>query len=200
MNEWLQLVGMKTPFSSKILRKVTEPFFEDEKILFNVTSSIISFFFDLEDFRRDSMGGEVRITGREGMDAHFAFEVEAFLVVGRLGEVKYDVFDSLFKGGWIETLVGAWCDLLLGLKDEWEVTLDAKADATNVDAIIETFFDFEEGSLVESGEITAGSADLFAGDGVMILVEGSSSNLDRSSSLYETFLGVMKLIGWIFLE
>ena len=100
MNEGLQLEGMRIPFSFKILQKVTEPFFEDEKILFNVTSSsIISFFFDLEDFRHDSMGSEVRIVGKEGMDAHFAFEVEAFLVVGRLGKVKYDAFDSLFKGG-----------------------------------------------------------------------------------------------------
>ena len=45
------------------------------------------------------MGGEVRIAGNDGIDAHFTFEVEAFLVVGRLGEVRCDSFDSLFKGG-----------------------------------------------------------------------------------------------------
>ena len=49
-------------------------------------------------------------------------------------------------------LVGAWCDLLFGLNDEWEVALDAKVDAANADVIMETFFDFEEGSLEESSE------------------------------------------------
>ena len=64
------------------------------------------------------------------MDAHFTFEVEAFLVVGRLGEVKHDAFDSLFKGGQIDTPLGARWDLLLGLNDECDAALEAKLRAT----------------------------------------------------------------------
>ena len=60
-------------------------------------------------------------------------------------------------------LIGARWDLLLGRNDECEVALDSKVDATNADAIIETFFDFEDGSFKELGVITAGFADLSAG-------------------------------------
>ena len=47
---------------------------------------------------------------------------------------------------------GAWCDLIFGLNDEWEVVLDDKVDETNDDVTMETFFNFEEGSLEESSE------------------------------------------------
>ena len=48
--------------------------------------------------------------------------------------------------------VGVQWDLLLRLKDEREVALDAKVDETNADANVETFFDFEEGSIEKSSE------------------------------------------------
>ena len=59
--------------------------------------------------------------------------------------------------------LGAWWDLLLGLNDECDAALEAKVDATNADATIETFFDFKEGSLEESGEVTASSVGSSAG-------------------------------------
>ena len=36
---------------------------------------------------------------KEGVDAHFTLEIDAFLVVVRLGKTKYDAIDSLFKVG-----------------------------------------------------------------------------------------------------
>ena len=62
-------------------------------------SFTISLFFCAEGSRCDSAGVAVRIGGKEGDDAHFTFEVDALLKVGMLGEVKYDAFDSFFKGG-----------------------------------------------------------------------------------------------------
>ena len=91
---------MIIPFSSKILQKVKELFFEDEKMLFIVNSSFaVAFFFGRWGSRHDSIGNTVRIWGKERVDAHFTFEVDAFLGVERLGEVKYDAFNSLFKWG-----------------------------------------------------------------------------------------------------
>ena len=59
----------------------------------------ISFFFSVKGSRHDSAGGIVRIWRKEGVDAHFALEIDAFLEVGRLGESNYDAFDFLYKGG-----------------------------------------------------------------------------------------------------
>ena len=36
---------------------------------------------------------------KEGVDAHFTLEIDAFLGVRRIGEAKYDVFDSLLRRG-----------------------------------------------------------------------------------------------------
>ena len=62
-------------------------------------SFTIVFFFCAEGSRCDPAGVAVRIGVKEGDDAHFTSEVDSLLGVGSLGEVKYDAFDSLFKGG-----------------------------------------------------------------------------------------------------
>ena len=63
------------------------------------SSFSIAFFFCARGSGFDSAGVAVRIVGKEGDNSQFTFEVDALLGVGRLGEVKYDAFDSLFKGG-----------------------------------------------------------------------------------------------------
>ena len=94
----------------------------------------ISFFFSDKGPRHDSAGSIVSVWRKEGVDAHFTLEIDAFLGVERLGETKHDAIDSLFKGGWIEVLVGAWCDLLLGLNEECDAALEARLRATKADA------------------------------------------------------------------
>ena len=59
----------------------------------------ISSFFSGKESRHDSAGGIVRIRRKEGVDAYFTLEIDAFLGVGRLGETKHDAIDSLFKVG-----------------------------------------------------------------------------------------------------
>ena len=70
-------------------------------------SFTIALFFCAEDSRCDSAGVSIKIWRKVGDDAHFTFETDALLGVGRLGEVKHDAFNSLFKGGKIAVLVGA---------------------------------------------------------------------------------------------
>ena len=100
----------------RILQKVAELFFEDEKMVLmlktffsrlDVFFFLISFiFFGLGGFRRDSIDVKA-IAAKEDADAHFTFEAEAFSLSGRLGELKHDTFDSLFKGGKIKISLGA---------------------------------------------------------------------------------------------
>ena len=70
-------------------------------IFFTLDSSEvkISFFFSDKGPRHDSAGSIASVWRKEGVDAHFTLEIDAFLGVGRLGETKYDAIDSLFKVG-----------------------------------------------------------------------------------------------------
>ena len=79
---------------------VGDNFIEDEKIVFKFNSFFaLDFVLRQEEISHGSLDVARRILGKEGMDAHFTFEVEVFSIVGRTGEAKCDAFDSLFKGG-----------------------------------------------------------------------------------------------------
>ena len=106
--EGLQLASdfMMMPFSSKTLQKVGEPFEDANRLSILISFLATLILFGLGGFRRDSIDVEVRIAAKEDADAHFTFEVEAFSLSGRLGELKHDTFDSLFKGGKIEISLG----------------------------------------------------------------------------------------------
>ena len=74
--------------------------FEDANRSFAFISLLTTLIlFGLGGFRRDSIDVEVRIAAKEDADAHLTFKAEAFLLSGRLSQLKYDTFDSLFKGG-----------------------------------------------------------------------------------------------------
>ena len=73
--------GMMICFSFKSLWTVEDLFLEDEKIVLtsNTFLTVVS-FFDAEGSLHNSMDGAVRILGRQGVDACFAFEVDASLI------------------------------------------------------------------------------------------------------------------------
>ena len=74
-------------------------FLEGEKIVFKFNSFFaLDFVLRQEEISLDSLGGVDSILGKEGVYAPFTFEVEAFSIVGRIGEAKCDAFDFLFKG------------------------------------------------------------------------------------------------------
>ena len=110
-----EMHGVKESKEDKFLMKDFDPFFPWKRSsnfllsnfflislsFFALDSSEvkISFFFGDKGSRRDFAGGVVSVCRKEGVDAHFTLETDVFLGVGRLGESKYDAFDSLFKGG-----------------------------------------------------------------------------------------------------
>ena len=64
-------------------------------------------FFDAEGYVHDFMYGSVRILGRQGFDACFSFEVDAFLDTEGLGNVKCETLDYLLKGAQITIVLVA---------------------------------------------------------------------------------------------
>ena len=72
--------GIIMCFSFKALWKVEDLFIDNDKIVLTLNTflTVIS-FFDAEGSTHDSIDDAVRILGRQGVDACFAFEVDALL-------------------------------------------------------------------------------------------------------------------------
>ena len=71
------------------LVKVEDIFLNDEKIVFTLnTFFVVVSFCDVKISLHDSVDGTVRILGRQGVHAWFAFEVNALLDTEGLGKVK----------------------------------------------------------------------------------------------------------------
>ena len=114
---------------------------EDEQIVRTLKSFslfTVGSFFDAGGSAHDYTYGVARILEKEGAHALFTFKVDTLLDAEGLSEVKKEILDSLFKGGYMLMLVGAWRVLLLGTKDECDALLEAKFRTNNADVTIES--------------------------------------------------------------